>query len=128
EESHITAFFSDIESFSSFSELLEPKQLVQIMNEYLSAMTDILNNQGGTLDKYIGDAIVAFFGAPLQLEDHAYKACETILLMQNKLEDLRQKWKEEGHSEIVHGMSHRIGLNSGLMITGNMGSTRRFNY
>jgi adenylate cyclase len=128
EETYMTAFFSDIVSFSTFSEQLEAKELVQVINEYLSAMTDILNDRGGTLDKYIGDAIVAFFGSPVYLEDHAYQACITSQLMHKELERLREKWKKDGRPEIVSNMQHRLGMNTGIMVTGNMGSTRRFNY
>ena len=128
EETYMTAFFSDIVSFSSFSEKLEAKELVKLINEYLSAMTEILNKKGGTLDKYIGDAIVSFFGSPVQMKDHAYQACISTQLMHKELARLRDKWKEDGWPDIVVNMQHRIGLNTGLMVTGNMGSSRRFNY
>ena len=128
EDTYMTAFFSDIASFSSFSEKLEPKQLVTLINEYLTAMTDIINDQGGTLDKFIGDAIVAFFGAPVHYEDHAYRACVTAMLMDKKLVELRAKWKQEHWPDIVCNMEHRMGMNTGEMVTGNMGSERRFNY
>lgn len=130
DEVYITAFFSDIQSFSSFSEELEPRALVELINEYLSAMTDIITDEGGTLDKYIGDAIVAFFGAPVPQEDHAYRACIASQLMHQKLADLREKWRKEPEKwpDAVHYMRNRIGINTGLMLTGNMGSTRRFNY
>ena len=130
DEVYITAFFSDIQSFSAFSEVLEPKKLVMLINEYLSAMTDIITDQGGTLDKYIGDAIVAFFFFFFPLPDHAYRACISSQLMQHKLGELRQKWRAEGDKwpEIVWNMRNRIGANTGWMVTGNMGSTSRFNY
>ena len=130
EETYITAFFSDIASFSTFSELLSPTQLVELINEYLTEMTEILSDEGGTLDKYIGDAIVAFFGAPLHMDNHAYKACVTSQYMLLKLAELRQKWRSEGEMwpSVVAEMCMRIGLNTGEMVTGNMGSTRRFNY
>lgn len=130
DEVYITAFFSDIQSFSSFSEQMDPRKLVRLINEYLSAMTDIITDEGGTLDKYIGDAIVAFFGAPMKQEDHAYRACVASQLMQQRLAELREKWRSEGDKwpEIVQHMQNRIGINTGLMLTGNMGSTRRFNY
>ena len=99
------------------------------MNEYLTDMTDVLLLRNGTLDKYIGDAIVAFYGAPVPVENHEYQACMTALEMNDKLESLRNKWSdEEGWPEIVHNMQHRIGLSSGEMVTGNMGSTMRMNY
>ncbi len=123
-----TAFFSDIQSFSSFSEVMEPEELVSLMNEYLTEMTDILIKQHGTLDKYIGDAIVAFFGAPVPVDNHEYLACITALEMQNKLNDLREKWEKGDYPKIVHEMQHRIGLSSGKMVTGNMGSKMRMNY
>lgn len=130
DEVFITAFFSDITSFSTFSELLTPKQLVDLINEYLTAMSDILTEHDGTLDKYIGDAMVAFFGAPFEVKDHAYKACLASQYMQLKQAELRQKWKSEGGKwpGVVAEMTTRIGLNTGNMVTGNMGSNRRFNY
>ncbi|NQT98283.1 MAG: adenylate/guanylate cyclase domain-containing protein [Candidatus Marinimicrobia bacterium] len=124
-----TAFFSDIQSFSSFSEVLEPTKMVSLMNEYLTEMTTVLLNRQGTLDKYIGDSIVAFYGSPMPVEDHEYQACMTALEMEKELIVLRAKWKsEEGWPEIVHNMQHRIGLGSGKIVTGNMGSTMRMNY
>lgn len=128
EDTYMTAFFSDIASFSTFSEQLEPKQLVTLINEYLTAMTDIINDQGGTLDKFIGDAIVAFYGAPIHFEDHAHRACIASQLMDKKLKELRAKWKREQWPEIVWHIQHRMGMNTGDMVTGNMGSQRRFNY
>lgn len=130
EEKYLTAFFSDIESFSSFSEQLPPQKLVTLINEYLSAMTDIITQHNGTLDKYIGDAIVAVFGAPVSLKDHAYRACLVSQLMQKELEKLRMRWQKEGDRwpPIVHNMQNRIGINTGRMVTGNMGSAHRFNY
>jgi adenylate cyclase len=90
-EEEITAFFSDIQSFSTFSEKLTPARLVELMNEYLTVCTDIVQQEGGTLDKYIGDAIVAMFGAPLPLPDHAYRACVVMVRMQQGIEELRKK-------------------------------------
>tara|TARA_B100000683_G_C12441594_1_gene536346 strand:- start:589 stop:1458 length:870 start_codon:yes stop_codon:yes gene_type:complete len=126
----ITAYFTDIQGFSSFSEKLSATELVELLNEYLSAMTDILLEEGGTLDKYEGDAIIAFFGAPMPLEDHAVRSCRVALGMQNALLDLRKKWVSEGDKwpQIVHDMRMRIGINSGEIVTGNMGSAMRMNY
>jgi adenylate cyclase len=125
-----TAFFSDIASFSSFSEKLTAADLVELLNEYLNEMTNILLENEGTLDKYIGDAIIAFYGAPVHTEDHEYLACLTCCQMNDKLEELRQKWKSEGDRwpEVVHNMRHRIGVNCGELVTGNMGSDMRMNY
>jgi adenylate cyclase len=129
-EQEITAYFSDIQAFSSFSEILPPARLVELMNEYLTACTDIVQARGGTLDKYIGDAVVAMFGAPIALPDHAYRACVASQLVHQKLGELRTKWKNENGKwpEIVGKMQSRIGLNSGVAIIGNMGSRTRFNY
>jgi adenylate cyclase len=129
-EEAITAYFSDIQGFSSFSEKLPPERLVELMNEYLTACTDIVQEEGGTLDKYIGDAVVAMFGAPIALPDHAYRACVAAQRIHQKLGELRDKWKAEGDKwpEIVWKMQSRIGLNSGSCIIGNMGSRTRFNY
>ena len=124
-----TAFFSDIQNFSTFSEELEPEKMVRLMNEYLTIMTDVLLEHEGTLDKYIGDAIVAFYGAPAPVQDQEKKACSTALVMRDRLDQLRNKWKDENDwPEIVYSMQHRIGLNSGEMVTGNMGSEMRMNY
>ena len=128
-EGYHTAFFSDIQNFSTFSEALEPEKMVSLMNEYLTVMSDVILTNEGTLDKYIGDAIVAFYGAPVPVEDHEKKSCSTALAMQNALDKLRDKWKDEGDwPDIVYSMRHRIGLNSGKMVTGNMGSEMRMNY
>ena len=129
-DSEITAYFSDIQSFSTFSEKLGSGPLVELMNEYLTACTDIVQSQGGTLDKYIGDAVVAMFGAPIPLPDHAYRACVTTQLVHLKLAELRAKWQAEGDKwpEIVWKMQTRVGLNTGICMIGNMGSRTRFNY
>ncbi len=130
EEGYNTAFFSDIASFSTFSEKLTASELVELLNEYLNEMTNILLGNKGTLDKYIGDAIIAFYGAPVETEDHEYLACLTCCQMNDKLEELRQKWKSEGDKwpVVVHNMRHRIGVNCGSLVTGNMGSDMRMNY
>lgn len=131
EKSNITAYFTDIASFSTFSEKIgDPSKLVELLNEYLTAMTDTLLANKGTLDKYEGDAIIAFFGAPMPLPNHAQNACDSAVDMQNKLLDLRKKWASEGNKwpKVVHDMHMRIGINSGDIVTGNMGSTMRKNY
>ena len=129
-EENITAYFSDIQSFSSFSEKLSPSRLVELMNEYLTACTDIVQAEGGTLDKYIGDAVVAIYGAPLALPDHPHRACIAALRVHRRVDELREKWRHEGDRwpEIVHNLQTRIGLNTGPVVVGNMGSHTRFNY
>ena len=130
EEGYHTAFFTDIQSFSAFSEKLTASELVTLLNQYLTDMTDVLLENNGTLDKYIGDAIVAFYGAPIEVDDHELWACRTAIKMQENLAILRKGWQEEGDRwpEIVHHMQNRIGISSGQMVTGNMGSEARMNY
>ena len=131
-EEEITAYFSDIESFSSFSEKLKPQQLVELMNEYLTACTDIVQAEGGTLDKYIGDAVVAMYGAPLVLPNHGHRAVVAAMRVHRRCDELRAKWKAEqaakGWPDIVTNLQTRIGLNVGRAVVGNMGSHTRFNY
>jgi len=129
-EETITAYFSDIQSFSTFSEKMSPALLVDLMNEYLTACTDIVQEEGGTLDKYIGDAVVAMFGAPLPLPDHALRACIATQRVQRRLAELREKWRGEGDRwpDVVPKLRARLGLNTGPAIIGNMGSRSRFSY
>ena len=131
-EEEITAYFSDIQSFSTFSEVLSPQQLVELMNEYLTACTDIVQAEGGTLDKYIGDAVVAMYGAPLPLTGHAHRACVAALRVDKRCGELRDKWRSEipqkNWPDLVTRMRTRVGLNSGRAVVGNMGSVSRFSY
>jgi len=124
ERKEITAFFSDVAGFTSVSESMGPEELVHLLNEYLSAMTDIILQADGTVDKYEGDAIVAFFGAPHLMPDHALQACLVCLEMQEAMVRLRAAWKERGMKELYM----RIGLNTGPAVIGNMGSRTRMNY
>jgi class 3 adenylate cyclase len=120
----VTAFFSDIAGFTTIAEKLTPEQTVALLNEYLSTMTDIIEDSGGTVDKYVGDAVVAFWGAPVKVADHAVQACEAALRQREALARLQEKWRAEGKPEI----RIRIGLNTGEVLVGNMGSSRRFSY
>lgn len=124
DEKQLTAMFSDIRGFTALSEGLTPSGLVELLNEYFSEMTEVIFKHGGTLDKYIGDAIMAFWGAPLDIPDHAEKACRAALEMKDALERLQQRWQQQGRPRIDIG----IGINTGPMLVGNMGSERRFNY
>jgi adenylate cyclase len=124
EKRELTVLFSDIRGFTTISEELPPESLVHLLNSYLTPMTDIVFQNGGTLDKYIGDAIMAFFGAPMEQPDHALRACRTACEMSARLADLRRGWREEGLPELAFG----LGLNSGPMVVGNMGSHARFDY
>lgn len=121
---NVTLYFSDIANFSSFSENMTPSELVAAMNQYFSAMTDIIEDCGGFVDKYIGDAIVAVFGAPLDDRDHAANAVHAALKCAARLGELDQSAPAfQGHV-----LRQRIGLNSGEALVGNIGSRRRFNY
>jgi len=124
ERKELTVFFSDIAGFTTFSEKLPPEELVLVLNEYLSAMTEIVFKHDGTLDKYEGDAVMAFWGAPVELDNNALHACNAALEMQEKLVDIRAKWRSEGKPD-VHV---RIGLNTGQMVVGNMGGFGKFDY
>jgi len=124
EKRNITLFFSDIRGFTSISERLDPEDLVRLLNEYLTEMTSIITKDQGLVDKYMGDGIMAFWGAPLDQTDHAEMACSSSLEMMDKLRELQKKWKKEGIPSFDIG----IGLNSGDAIVGNMGSYSRFDY
>lgn len=124
EKRELTIFFSDIEKFSSFSERLPADVLTQLLNDFLTDMTDIILEEGGTLDKYIGDAIVAFWNAPLPQPDHALRAVRAALRCQQKLAERRAEFEERTSAVI----KMRIGLNTGEVTVGNMGSNTRFNY
>ncbi len=124
ERREITSFFSDVAGFTTMSEALSPEELVSLLNEYLGEMTDIILSTGGTLDKYEGDAIIAFWNAPLDQPDHALRACRAALRCQKRLTELRGRFEEKYGRSLVM----RIGLNSGYAVVGNMGSSRRFDY
>lgn len=124
ERREITSFFSDIAGFTAISEKLSPEVLVNLLNSYLTEMTDIILSFQGTLDKYEGDAIIAFWNAPLLQPDHALRACRAALKCQARLAELQPFFKKEYDC----ALSQRIGLNSGPVIVGNMGSRDRFDY
>lgn len=121
EERELSIFFSDIVWFTSISESLSPRELLELLNEYFSEMTRIIQEQKGTIDKFIGDAVMCFFNAPLLLENHSFHACRTALLQQKKLKELRKKWKHEGKKEL----DIRIGLHTGSAIHGNIWSSEK---
>jgi adenylate cyclase len=124
ERREISAFFSDVAGFTSISEKLSPEELVELLNAYLSEMTDIILSLGGTLDKYEGDAMIAFWNAPLDQPDHALRACRAALRCQKRLAELRPEFKRRFGSEVFA----RIGVHSGPAVVGNMGSEKRFDY
>lgn len=123
-KANLTVFFSDIEGFTPIAEQLSPEALVGHLAEYLGEMNQQICLEKGTVDKFIGDSIMAFWGAPAPNTEHALAACRAALLCQERLIVLRQKWKAEGKPLFAH----RIGLNTGEVIVGNMGSSNRLNY
>ncbi len=124
EKKELTLFFSDLEKFSSFSEKLKPEELTALLNDYLSDMGEIIKEEGGYLDKYIGDAIVAFWNAPVPQPDHALRACRAALRCQRKLAERREEIAQRTGAVL----KMRIGINTGEVTVGNMGSRERFNY
>lgn len=123
-KTEMSVFFSDIRGFTTISEKLDPKALSDLLNDYLTPMTDIIFQNSGTLDKYMGDAIMAFFGAPIPYKDHAAQACRASLQQIEKLFELQKKYEEQGLPQIDIG----IGVNTGEMSVGNMGSESVRNY
>lgn len=124
EKRHLSIMFSDIQSFTTLSESMKPEQLTAMLNEYLSEISRIIIESGGTIDKYIGDAIVAFWNAPADVDNHAAVAISTCLKYQKRLEELNENFKSKYGKEIFA----RIGLNTGDAVVGNMGSDLRFDY
>jgi len=120
EKQELTVFFSDIRGFTTISERLDPTELVELLNQYLEEMTQIVFDHEGMLDKYIGDAVMAGWGAPLAQPDHAQRACRAALQMVERLEALNAGWQQRGWPRLEIG----IGLNTGPMVFGNMGSSQ----
>jgi adenylate cyclase len=123
-KTEITVMFSDIRGFTTISEKLDAQELALFLNQYLSDMTRLVFENNGTLDKYIGDAVMAFWGAPFEEPGHAAKACKTALTMMDRVRELQKRWKEEGKPHLDIG----IGLNTGMASVGNMGSALRYGY
>lgn len=124
ETRELSILFSDVRGFTSISEALPPESLTALLNEYLTAMTDIIYRHGGTVDKYEGDAVIAFWNAPLPQPDHALRAVRAALEYQSELARLRPGFR----SRYGHELHARIGINTGPVVVGNMGSRQRFNY
>ena len=125
ERKKITVLFSDIRGFTTLSESMTPEQLTHILNEYLTKMTDVIMNQRGLVDKYIGDAVMAFWGAPLQNNHQAQDACMSAVKMIEELNNLNAHWKE---SNTAKPLAIGMGINTGEVVVGNFGSQKRFNY
>src|SRR6185503_404490 len=131
----LTVLFSDLRDFTTASEALDPEKLVEFMNEYFGTMTEEIFRHDGLVDKYIGDAIMALWGAPVTTPDHAVKACQAALDMADRLETLQDSWRRIGSA--AHDgadlpptphLRIGVGINTGPMVVGNIGSQRRFNY
>jgi len=124
EERVATMLFSDVKGFSRVAEGLAPTRLVALLNEYLTAMTDVVVEHGGVIDKYLGDALMAEFGVPVPLDDHAVRACRAALGMRDALRRLREGWERRG----MPALHARIGINTGRVLVGNLGSYRMMDY
>jgi adenylate cyclase len=124
ERRELTIFFCDIRGFTTLSETLDPEALAAILHDFLNPMSKIVVKHGGTIDKFMGDAIMALFGAPLHYPDHARRACETALEMLETLRSLDEEWRSQGRPSIKIG----VGINTGMVAVGNMGSDTLFDY
>ncbi|MFQ5632883.1 MAG: CHASE2 domain-containing protein, partial [bacterium] len=124
EQKELTVLFSDIRSFTTYCESRSPESVVHVLNEYLSSMVDIIFKHRGTLDKFVGDEIMAVYGAPLYYRGHAVKACETACVMIDSLRAMQKRWSSKAQDYFQIG----IGINTGNMIVGNLGSSQLFDY
>ena len=123
---YLTAMFTDVQGFSTISEQMDPQGLVQLLNRYLGEMSDVVLDEKGTIDKYEGDAIIAFFGAPLKVDDHAERACHSAVLMKRIEIKLNKEFLDV--DSVPGPLLTRIGINSGDIVVGNMGTERKMNY
>jgi adenylate cyclase len=124
EEFETTVLFADLEGFTRLSEVMPPQTLIKLLNDYFTPMTQIIMAYRGTLDKYIGDALMAQWGAPVPLADHALRACWAAIEMEKTMTELQMKWQAQGLPALVE----RLGLHTGPVVAGNVGSRERFNY
>ena len=122
----LTILFSDLAGFTDLSERLDPQELITMINEYLSEMTNLVLEEGGTLDKYIGDAIMAFWNEPLPYPDHADRALRCAVRMQRKMNELNDRWRRSDPA--AETLDVRIGINTGTVVVGNVGGKDRFDY
>ena len=128
EERDLTVMFVDVRSFSKISESMRPQDITLFLNKFLTPMTDIIQEMDGTIDKYIGDAIVAFWNAPLDDDDHQRKAAQTILKMQSSLADLNAEYSNQNEFKWPDTVKMGLGVNTGICCVGNLGSEQRFSY
>jgi adenylate cyclase len=122
----MSAIFTDIQGFSGIAEMLDPEKLVSLLNSYLTFMSDAVLEEKGTIDKYEGDAIIAFFGAPVEIPDHAVRACNSAIAMKQIEQGLNRRIIDEGLSP--KPLLTRIGINTGAMVAGNMGTKNKMDY
>jgi adenylate cyclase len=120
----VTVLFADIRGFTGMAENLEPQEVVDQLNEYLQTMTPIIFANHGTIDKFVGDEIMAYFGAPVYPEEHAWRAVKTAIEMQAALEELRRKWRHARRPDIRIG----VGVNTGSVVMGNIGSSQYMDF
>lgn len=123
---HISMLFSDLAGFTSMSEVLDPQKLVQVLNQYLHEMAELVKSEGGMVDKYIGDAVMALYGAPNALPDHPVRVCRTAIRMQRRLHELNQIWRQEDAT--WPQLKVRIGINTGTPVVGNIGGAEKIDY
>ena len=123
-QKELTIIYADLVSFTSYTESHTPKETVNILREYLTEMINIITENKGTLDKFVGDEIIALFGAPVNLEDHAFYACKAALEMRQRMNELHKKWVTENKDPLEMG----IGINTGFLTVGNLGSEQIFDY
>ena len=128
EERDLSVMFVDVRSFSKISETMRPQDITLFLNKFLTPMTDIIQEMDGTIDKYIGDAIVAFWNAPLDDDDHQRKAAKTILKMQASLADLNAEYRNQNEFKWPDTVEMGLGVNTGICCVGNLGSEQRFSY
>jgi adenylate cyclase len=124
ENQTVTILFSDIRGFTRMSEHMEPHAVVELLNEYFSEMTDLISESGGTLDKYLGDGIMAVYGAPFPKPDDALRATRTAMEMMRALVALNRDWESRGQQPLRMG----VGVNTGPVTAGNIGSAKRMDY
>ncbi|MDI6807698.1 MAG: adenylate/guanylate cyclase domain-containing protein [Candidatus Eisenbacteria bacterium] len=124
EKRDVSILFSDVRGFTTISETLSAEELVPLINEYLTAMTEIIFSHGGTVNKFVGDAIMAIFGAPVACDDHPDRALRTAIAMMTKVREMSARWKEEGKPPLDIG----VGINTGIVFAGNVGSVERMEY
>ena len=130
ETRHISALFCDIRGFTSLSEQLAPEELTALLNRFLTPLTDVILNEQGTIDKYMGDCIMAFWNAPVDVPEHEYRACSAALKMLDALTNLNQALRREAEESgaDIQELRIGIGINSGTALAGNLGSEQRFDY